>query len=61
MALLKREAAGKARLKFTMEVVQARDGTPVLRGHTTHAIVDKSGKPIRPPAWLTEALGEIAD
>ena len=48
--------AGKASLRFDMEVVQAATGAPVAAGYTTHAMTDNAGKPIRCPPWLTEAL-----
>ena len=47
----------RARLRFDMTIVQAAGGAPVARGYTVHAIADPSGKAIRPPAWLTEAIG----
>jgi len=28
----------------------------VARGYTVHAFTNLEGKPIRPPAWLTEAI-----
>ncbi len=54
---------GKARIRFDMNIrhagsAAARNG--VASGYTVHAIVDPSGKPIRPPAWLIEALEKQA-
>jgi acyl-CoA thioester hydrolase len=48
--------AGKASLRFDETIVQVRDGAPVATGHTVHAITNAEGKPIRCPAWLSEAL-----
>lgn len=48
--------AGRARIRFDVEIVQADSGRPVCRGYTIHAVVDASGKPIRPPAWLVELV-----
>lgn len=48
---------GKARLRFDISIVQESDGRPVAQGYTIHAITDTGGKPIRPPAWLLEKLG----
>jgi len=53
--------AGKARVRFDVHVARAsQDGTPggeVVRGYTAHAVSDAVGRPVRPPAWLAEALG----
>jgi len=49
--------AGKARIRFDHEIVQAATGAPVASGYTVHAVVDATGKPIRPPPWLGELLG----
>jgi acyl-CoA thioester hydrolase len=48
--------AGKARLRFEVEVEHSATGQPVCRGHTIHAITDLSGRPIRPPQWLLEMV-----
>lgn len=50
--------SGKARLRFDMTIRHAASGAPVTRGYTVHAITDTTGKPIRPPAWLLEVVGE---
>ena len=49
--------SGKARLRFDVDITQAGDGKAVARGHTIHAITNPTGKPIRPPDWLTAVLG----
>lgn len=49
--------AGKARIRVDVEVEHADGGRPVCRGYTVHAITDPAGKPIRPPDWLKELLG----
>ena len=48
--------AGRARMRFDEEIEDAATGRPVCRGYTIHAVTDMSGKPIRPPAWLLEAI-----
>jgi acyl-CoA thioester hydrolase len=49
--------AGKARVRFDLRIVQARDELPVARGYTVHAIASPQGKPTRPPEWFLDALG----
>ena len=53
--------AGKVRLRFEVEVVPVRTGTPVADGYTVQAFTDRSGKPIRPPAWFLDALAKGVD
>lgn len=48
---------GKARVRFDIDIAHAADGGPVARGYTVHAVTSAEGKPIRPPAWMTEAIG----
>ncbi|MFP4140222.1 MAG: acyl-CoA thioesterase [Planctomycetota bacterium] len=47
---------GKARLRFDVDVRHAATADPVTRGWTVHAVTDPAGRPIRPPAWLTEMI-----
>jgi acyl-CoA thioester hydrolase len=47
---------GRACLRFEVDITQARDGKPVARGHTIHAVTGAKGKPMRPPEWLLEKL-----
>ena len=47
---------GRARVRVDNSIVHAATGAPVARGYTVHAIVDPTGKPIRPPAWLLEVF-----
>ena len=49
---------GKARVRFDIEITHAAGGAPVARGYTVHAVTSPEGKPIRPPAWMTEAIGQ---
>ncbi len=46
----------KVRIRFDVQVEQADSGAAVCRGYTVHAIVDTSGRPMRPPDWLRELL-----
>lgn len=47
---------GKASVRFDIVVADAATGREVLRGYTLHAITDRTGKCLRPPTWLTDAL-----
>jgi acyl-CoA thioester hydrolase len=47
---------GKARVRFEVGIRQASDGAGVAAGHTIHAVAGEGGRPIRPPAWFTDAL-----
>jgi acyl-CoA thioester hydrolase len=53
--------AGKASLRFDMEIVQARDRAPVASGYTVHAITNPQGKPMRCPAWLSATLESTSE
>jgi acyl-CoA thioester hydrolase len=53
--------SGRARLRVDAAIEQAQTGQPVCRGWTVHAVVDTTGKPIRPPAWLTELANSHAE
>jgi acyl-CoA thioester hydrolase len=50
---------GRARLRFENQIVRAGDRTDVARGYTIHGFTDPSGRPNRPPDWLTEFLDEV--
>jgi acyl-CoA thioester hydrolase len=50
------EFAGRARLRFNVEINRRDNGKPVVRGYTIHAFIDRAGKPIRPPLWFVEIL-----
>jgi acyl-CoA thioester hydrolase len=52
--------SGKARLRFDVSIVRADDARAVVQGYTVHAIVDRAGKPMRPPAWLAQELADGA-
>ncbi len=47
---------GRARVRVDNSIIHAATGAGVARGYTVHAIVDSTGKPIRPPAWLLEVF-----
>jgi len=51
---------GKARLRFDVRIVHADSRKPVVRGYTVHAYTDRSGKPMRPPAWFIAKLEQAA-
>ncbi len=46
----------RAQIRFDCRIEHAEGGQAVCHGHTVHAIVDESGRPIRPPKWLTELI-----
>jgi len=48
--------SGKARVRCDVTIRNAETGSAVARGYTVHAFTNLEGKPIRPPAWLTEAI-----
>lgn len=50
------EVSGRARVRFEVSISQKESGSRVAHGYTIHAITDTTGKPVRPPAWLVEAL-----
>jgi acyl-CoA thioester hydrolase len=45
--------AGRASLRFDYSIVQAVSGAPVVGGFSLHAVTEATGRPARPPAWLT--------
>jgi acyl-CoA thioester hydrolase len=49
---------GRARLRFDVTIVRSGDGAPVAEGYTIHAITDSAGRPMRPPAWFLELIGQ---
>lgn len=49
--------AGRARVRFDIDIAHAGGGE-VARGWTVHALTDPAGRPIRPPAWFTDALAD---
>jgi acyl-CoA thioester hydrolase len=48
--------AGRARIRFDVQIWQAESGQSVCRGHTIHAVTDPAGRPMRPPTWLRELV-----
>jgi acyl-CoA thioester hydrolase len=51
---------GRARLRCEVQIVHAPTAKPVVRGYTIHAFTDAAGKPVRPPAWVLEAMRQAA-
>lgn len=47
---------GRASLRFDVRITQAEGGAAVAEGYTLHAVVDPTGKPIRPPPWFLTAI-----
>ena len=50
------QLAGRAKLRFDVQIQQSGSGLPVVHGQTVHAFTDSNGKPIRPPGWFVETL-----
>ncbi len=50
--------AGRARLRFDVQINHQSNGNPVVRGYTIHAFTDTAMKPIRPPAWLADMVAK---
>jgi acyl-CoA thioester hydrolase len=51
----------RLRVRFENELTDAATGTLVAQGYTVHVVADPSGKPVRPPPWLTDALRKVAE
>jgi acyl-CoA thioester hydrolase len=49
---------GRVRLRFEVSIAHAAGGSAVARGYTVHAITGTAGRPIRPPEWLAELIGQ---
>ena len=54
------DLAGRARLRFDVQIHNQSTGKPVVRGYTIHAFTDDTHKPIRPPDWLSAMLNKAA-
>ena len=54
------EVAGRAKLRFEVQISHSGSGKPVVRGYTVHAFTDRQAKPIRPPPWFLELLARAA-
>jgi len=54
------EMVGRARVRFDMRIERASDSSTVAAGWTVHAFCDPSGRPIRPPQWILDALASEA-
>jgi acyl-CoA thioester hydrolase len=52
--------AGRARLRFDVQIRHHDTGKAVVRGYTVHAFTDAHSKPIRPPEWFGEQLRQAA-
>ncbi|ACB77589.1 acyl-CoA thioesterase [Opitutus terrae] len=52
--------AGRASVRFEHTITQADNGAAVASGFTLHAITDPTGRPIRPPAWLSALFSSSA-
>jgi len=50
--------SGRARVRFDMVISHVEGGAKVAEGYTVHAVTARTGKPVRPPDWLIEAMAE---
>ncbi len=48
--------AGRARLRFSVQINHVPAGNPVVCGYTIHAVTDAAGRPIRPPEWFLDLV-----
>ena len=46
----------RAGMKFDYRILRKDDETELVRGYTTHAYVDSSGRVVRPPRFITDVL-----
>ena len=46
----------KAQIRFDCHIQHTESGQAVCHGHTIHAVVDETGRPMRPPGWLTDLM-----
>ena len=46
----------RAGIKFNYRILRKKDETELVRGFTKHAYVDRSGRVIRPPRFITDIL-----
>ena len=54
------ELAGRAKIRFDVQITKNANGKPVVRGYTVHAFTDAAAKPFRPPAWFLELIEKAA-
>lgn len=47
---------GRARVRFENRITHADSGDEIAAGYTVHAVTDREGRPMRPPAWFIEAI-----
>jgi acyl-CoA thioester hydrolase len=47
---------GRARVRFENRITNVETGVRIASGYTIHAVVDPTGRPIRPPEWFIEAI-----
>jgi acyl-CoA thioester hydrolase len=53
--------AGRARLRFDVQINHQSTGNPVVRGYTIHAFTDAARKPIRPPDWFADRMAKATE
>jgi acyl-CoA thioester hydrolase len=46
----------RAGIKFNYRITRASDGTELVKGFTTHAFLDQSGRVVRPPGFILDLL-----
>ena len=55
------ELAGRARLRFDVDINHQSTGNPVVRGYTIHAFTNATRTPIRPPDWFAVMVAKAAE
>jgi len=50
------DSSMRAGMKFNYRILRKEDGTGLVQGFTKHAYVDRSGRVIRPPRFITDIL-----
>lgn len=53
--------AGRARLRFDVQINHQPAGNPVVSGYTIHAFTDATRKPIRPPDWFAVSMAKATE
>lgn len=51
---------GRARVRFDVTISDAESGAVIAEGYTVHALMDSSGRAIKPPDWFVEFMREAA-
>lgn len=50
---------GRASLRFVYEITASDKKKILASGMTQHALIDRSGRPLRVPDWFREVIGQL--